>query len=164
MTKRSCGSCSLCCKIMEVAPDIKPDNHNWCRHAVCAKTGVNALVTSKGGCGIYQHRPEVCRDYHCQWLIDDRHPDYWFPARSKIIINATINSEGKKYVSFIVDPAYPNRWREEPYFKDIKEIAQAGHDGRLGEKWSTLVVIKDERIPIVGTERLIRGTPSPPCR
>lgn len=144
--KRSCGSCSLCCKIMD-AGDIKP-RHDWCQHA---KPG-------HGGCGIYQTRPEICRGFHCQWILDSRHPDYWFPAKSKIIINATINKEGKKYISFIVDPAYPTRWREEPYFSDIKHIAKAGIEGRLGEKWNTVVLIKDEKIPIIGSERLLRAS------
>jgi Fe-S-cluster containining protein len=129
------------------AGDIKP-RHDWCQHA---KPG--------HGCGIYKERPEICREFHCQWIIDTRHPDYWFPAKSKIIINALIE-HGAKYISFIVDPAYPLRWREEPYFSDIKHIAKAGVDGRFGEKWTTIVMIKDERIPIIGTARLIKASPA----
>lgn len=150
MSKRECGSCSLCCKVMEV-PEVKP-RHDWCQHA---RPGA-------GGCAIYRTRPEICRGFHCQWLSNSRIPDYWFPAKSKIVINATISPDtGKKYISFIVDPAYPNRWREEPYFSNIKHIAKAGLDGRLGEKWATLVVIKDEKIPIIDTPRLLRGAHHP---
>jgi hypothetical protein len=129
-------------------PDVQPPkpNHEWCSHA---KPGC-------GGCGIYRTRPESCREFHCQWLLNSRHPDYWFPAKSKIVINATINKEGKKYITFIVDPAYPNRWREEPYFNDIKVVAKAGIEGLLGEKWRTVVLIKDQKIPIIGSERLLR--------
>jgi hypothetical protein len=83
------------------------------------------------------------------WLLDQRFSDYWFPAKSKIVINAKL--EGKTaYVAFIVDPDYPNRWREEPYFSDIKKLAQAGLTGRLGQKWITIVMIKDQHIPIIG--------------
>ena len=75
-----------------------------------------------------------------QGLLDGRHPDYWYPAKAKIIVNANVDN-GKKYISFVVDPGYPNRWREDPYFSDIKKIAQAGIDGRLGEHWLTLVMV-----------------------
>lgn len=143
MTKRECGSCSLCCKVMEV-PEVKP-RHDWCQHA-----------DPGHGCKIYRTRPEPCRAFHCEWLRDTHIAEYWFPAKSKIVINAIIEN-GKKYVSFIVDPAYPNRWREEPYFSDIKAIARAGIESRLGEKWTTLVVIKDEKIPIIGTAKLLRA-------
>ena len=141
--KRSCGSCSLCCKVMDV-PDVKP-RHDWCQHA-----------DPGHGCKIYSHRPEPCKSFHCMWLIDTRIGDYWYPAKSKIVINAMIE-EGRKYTVFIVDPAYPNRWREEPYFNDIKTIARAGIEGRLGEKWTTLVLIKDQRIPIIGSAALLRA-------
>ena len=90
------------------------------------------------------------------WLIDNKFPDYWYPAKSKIVINALVE-EGRRYTAFVVDPAYPNRWKEEPYFSDIKTIARAGIEGRLGEHWTTLVLIKDERIPIIGSARLLRA-------
>lgn len=145
MTKgqRQCGTCSLCCKVMGV-PEVKKD-HEWCPH----------VALPGGGCKIYAQRPERCRDFHCQWLIDNRQPDYWYPHKSKIIIDARIK-HGTKYIAFIVDPAYPNRWREEPYFSDIKHIARAGIEGRLGEKWTTVVLIREERIPIIGSATLLR--------
>ena len=90
------------------------------------------------------------------WLLDQRLPDHWFPAKSKIVVNAMIEN-GTSYVAFVVDPTYPNRWREEPWFSDIKHMAQAGIDGRGGEKWTTIVMIKGERIPIIGRERLLRA-------
>lgn len=90
------------------------------------------------------------------WLLDERLPDYWFPLKSKIVVNAMIEN-GTHYVAFIVDPSYPNRWREEPWFTDIKKIAQSGIDGTIGENWTTIVIIKDERIPIIGRERMIRA-------
>lgn len=151
--KRECDKCSLCCKLMGV-PDVEPKKppHDWCSHALhpTKKTGASTLVPapSCGGCGIYASRPESCRAFHCQWLIDIRHPDYWYPLKSKIIIHAVIEN-GSKFVNFIVDPAYPLRWREQPYFDDIKAMARAGIDGRLGEKWTTLVQIGDRRIPIL---------------
>lgn len=135
--KRSCGSCRLCCKIMAV-PDFagKPDPHDWCAHA-CDK-----------GCAIYKARPQECRDFHCMWLLDQRIPDYWYPKTSKIVISPHL-TEAAAYIAFVVDPAYPQRWRQEPWFSDLKTMAKAGLEGRQGQTWTTVVVIGDERIPIM---------------
>lgn len=144
--KRACGSCSLCCKVMGVL-DVQPPkpDHEWCSHA------------SPGcGCIIYDSRPESCRVFHCMWLVDTRIKDHWFPAKSKIVIH-TYADHGSKYIAFIVDPAYPLRWREEPWFSDIKHMAKRGIEGVLGEKWTTVVQIANQRIPIIGSERLLRA-------
>jgi hypothetical protein len=130
-------------------PEIKKD-HEWCPHA----------APGHGGCLIYKSRPERCREFHCMWLIDQRFPDYWYPFRSKIVIHA-FEDNGRSYVSFVVDPAYPNRWREEPYFSDIKKLAAAGLAGvplspMTSKKWTTFVLIKDQRIPIIGTPTMLR--------
>lgn len=146
--KRSCGSCSMCCKIMAV-PDFpaKPDAHDWCQHAI--KAGLPTPGGgSCGGCAIYIRRPDACRDFNCLWLLDARIPDYWFPAKSKIVIDPKLDGDAA-YIAFVVDPAYPQRWREEPWFSDLKKLAKAGLDGRLGQKWTTVVLIGDDRIPIL---------------
>jgi uncharacterized protein len=136
MTKRICGSCRMCCKVLTI-PDFagKPDADDWCSHA-CNK-----------GCAIYPQRPQVCRDFNCMWLLDQRLPDYWFPAKSKIVINFKLTGDNN-YVGFVVDPAYPTRWREEPWFSDIKKLARAGLTGSGGQKWTTIVLIGDDKIPI----------------
>jgi hypothetical protein len=133
---RECGKCSLCCKVMGV-PEVKKD-FEWCPHC---KPGC-------GGCTIYEKRPERCRDFNCQWLIDTRFGEYWYPLKSKIIVDTKLAGE-TMVVSFVVDHDYPNRWREEPWFSDIKKIAKAGLDGHLGRKWTTVVLVREERIPIL---------------
>jgi hypothetical protein len=136
----------MCCKIMQI-PDFagKPNDHDWCKHA----RPKNAC----GGCAIYNSRPQECRDFLCMWLLDARIPDYWFPAKSKIVIASHLadpsTGSGPAYIAFIVDPAYPNRWREEPWFSDIKTMAKAGLKGLLGQKWTSVVLVADDRIPIV---------------
>jgi hypothetical protein len=143
---RSCGSCSLCCKVMGV-PEIK-ENHKWCKHC------------SPGcGCIIYDERPEPCRDFSCMWLLDQRFGEHWYPARAKIVINAKLDG-GHAYIAFVVDPDYPSRWREEPWFSDIKTIAKAGITGTAGQKWTTVIMIKDESIPIImGSKAQVPATP-----
>jgi hypothetical protein len=139
MSTRACGACSLCCKIMAV-PDFegKPDQHKWCKYA---KPGYNA-------CTIYQQRPQECRAFNCMWLISDQIPDYWYPKLSKIVINPKLELGSGAYVAFVVDPACPGRWREEPWFSDIKKMASAGLEGRGGQKWTTVVLIGDQRVVI----------------
>ena len=52
---KACGPCSFCCKVLEIDEFKKPAG-KLCAH--CALTG---------GCGVYETRPQVCRDYHCRW-------------------------------------------------------------------------------------------------
>lgn len=134
-SKRQCGSCTLCCKVMGV-PEVK-ERHDWCPHA--ARDG------SRVGCGIYRKRPERCREFHCMWLIDEKIGEHWYPKKSKIVIDVKLDP---RIVCFVVDPAYPLRWLEEPWFSDIKNIAKAGIDGRHGKTWGTVVMIKDTVIPV----------------
>jgi Fe-S-cluster containining protein len=129
--------------VTDVTPPKPP--HGWCSH-----------VKHPGGCGIYRTRPESCRTFYCMWMMDERIKDHWFPAKSKIVIHANVE-HGAKYINFIVDPAYPLRWREEPWFSEIKHMAKRGIEGVLGEKWTTVVQVGDQHIPIIGSERLLRA-------
>jgi hypothetical protein len=104
---RECGKCSLCCKVFPVAVEgLNKPGDTWCQHC---KPG-------KGGCGIYDSRPPICREFQCGWLMWDNMPDVWFPARSKMVVT---NMEGTTIVT--VDPDYPNAWRREPYFSQLME-------------------------------------------
>lgn len=120
-------------------PEVKKD-FEWCPHCQVKRAG--------GACSIYETRPVRCRDFNCQWLVDKRFPDYWFPKEAKIVVDHRVDGM-RAYVYFVVDPKTPGRWREEPYFSDIKQIARLGIAGLRGVKWTTLVLIKDERIPIL---------------
>ena len=52
---RECGTCTACCTVLAVAELNKP--MRWaCDHVTCA------------GCGIYEKRPQACRDFDCAWL------------------------------------------------------------------------------------------------
>ena len=117
-------------------PEVKKD-FEWCPHC-----------NPGSGCTIYQNRPVRCRDFNCQWLKDERFLDYWYPKTAGIIVDTKVEAD-HTYVLFVVDPRTPGRWREEPYFSDIKKVARAGLDGRLGAKWTTVILVKNDRIPIV---------------
>jgi hypothetical protein len=134
---RTCGSCSLCCKIMEVPFAGKPDRDQWCKFA-----------TPGCGCSIYKDRPTECRDFNCLWLLNEQFGDHWYPKTAKMVLNPKLDGDNA-YIAVIVDPACPNRWREEPWFSDIKQLARVGLAGLLGQKWRVLILVKDEKIPIV---------------
>ena len=55
---KACGSCSFCCKVLEI-DELKKTAGDLCEH--CARSG---------GCSVYATRPQVCRDYICDWKED----------------------------------------------------------------------------------------------
>jgi hypothetical protein len=118
--------------------EVKED-FQWCPH--CIKGG--------GGCGIYPNRPAPCRNFRCGWLSSKQIRDHWFPKTAKIIIDFKLDGEDA-YVVFIVDPDYPTRWREEPWFSDIRKLALEGvtKGNLLGVNWTTVVSIKGERFVV----------------
>jgi hypothetical protein len=55
---RVCGECTACCTVLAISELQKPAR--WaCDHVDCS------------GCGIYENRPQTCRDFQCAWLRDD---------------------------------------------------------------------------------------------
>jgi hypothetical protein len=106
---RACGECALCCKVFRVPELDKPAN-KWCVHC---KPGMNA-------CQIYETRPPVCRGYLCQYLTLKGLGEEWYPLHSKMVVSREEN--GKK-VAIYVDPAFPRRWREEPYYSQIRRMS-----------------------------------------
>jgi hypothetical protein len=105
---RACGECSLCCKVMRV-DEIAKHPGTWCKD--CAP--------GKGGCKIYATRPTACRDFLCSWLIQAELGPEWFPASAKLTLQAVPTR-----LSVWVDPAFPGRWREEPYYSQIRTWAR----------------------------------------
>ena len=70
---RSCGSCSLCCKLLVIDELDKPPD-TWCPHC---KPG-------RGGCSIYADRPPSCRLFRCGWLDSKGSVgDEWIPRAAK---------------------------------------------------------------------------------
>ena len=52
---RECGTCTACCTVLAIAELQKPAR--WaCSHVACDR------------CGIYERRPQSCRDFNCVWL------------------------------------------------------------------------------------------------
>lgn len=100
---RSCGKCTMCCKLMEVR-EIDKDDGIWCKHVLQGR-----------GCGIYETRPASCRTFLCGWLSTEALDEAWYPARSELIL---VSKEGG--LTALVDPSRPEVWREELYYAQLK--------------------------------------------
>jgi hypothetical protein len=131
---RECGGCTLCCKVVEVELLGKPANV-WCQHC---KPGQ--------GCGIYSDRPEVCRDWYCEWVRSEELGEEWYPAKSKMVVHLSGNEDGGELLMMIsVDPAYPGRWREEPWHSQIRRLALIGLRGEFGRRFAVRVRVGERR-------------------
>jgi len=71
---RSCGSCTLCYRVLEIQALDKPAGL-LCRH----NTGT--------GCGIYPDRPDACARWHRLWRRIGARPDALRPGRSGVMFS-----------------------------------------------------------------------------
>jgi hypothetical protein len=109
-TARSCGSCTLCCKLLGIRELEKPQG-SWCPHCRPGK-----------GCRIYDERPPSCREFNCQWLMDETLPEAFRPDRSKVVLYISLN--GERLIAEC-DPAYPLAWRSEPLYGHLRRWGTA---------------------------------------
>jgi hypothetical protein len=114
--ERACGSCSLCCKLLSIEGVEDRPGWTWCKHC----------RPGKGGCGIYDNRPDACRNFVCGWLSGSLDSvldsERWYPAKARMMITAeAVDTE--VHVVIQVDPNFPDRWRELPYREDIRNLA-----------------------------------------
>lgn len=101
--KLSCGSCTMCCKVLVIEEANKPAG-KWCTHC---KPGI--------GCGNYEDRFDACKAFECLWLhsqkptvdaklrfsIDMR------PDKSHVILNK--KPDGKMFAHVPEDR--PDAWK-----------------------------------------------------
>ena len=82
---RSCGTCSLCCKVIAVKMLNKPMGKR------CAHQGLR-------GCTIYADRPLECRSFSCAWLLGQV-PGKYKPSRIRAVVHgSTLRSPNGKTV------------------------------------------------------------------
>jgi hypothetical protein len=120
-TGRTCGDCSMCCKVMYVPELDKPDGV-WCRHA---KPGA--------GCGIYETRPQVCRGFMCLWVLEPRMSEALKPTRSKVVLSSSHSTGPDGRMTYMLlascDASAPDAWRREPMYGFLKDQTRTP-DGR----------------------------------
>lgn len=110
---KSCGTCTMCCKVLRVTELNKPTDV-WCGHC------------DKGrGCKIYDTRPTECRTFNCLFLLHEGFPEAWRPSKSKLVLYPQGND-----VVVHVDPGAPGAWLTEPFYTALKGLAE--NQGPLG--------------------------------
>lgn len=111
--KRTCGDCTLCCKILSVL-DLEKPPMTWCEHCDIGK-----------GCRIYDQRPESCQAFNCMWLINEWMPDEMRPDRCKIVFESLY---GTKVILAMLNEGADNAHERQPVAALIEHlVARLGH-------------------------------------
>ena len=154
---RSCGSCSLCCKVTTIALLEKPAGQ-WCSYAKPGK-----------GCGIHRTRPFVCQSFFCEWMIAKGLGEEWKPERAKFAI--VVRNDGNRLTAH-VDPGAPNAWKREPYYTNFKRWAAEGAlkrpvkliDIMIGERLIVVLPDRDVEFGVLAADEAIAMTRYPDGR
>jgi hypothetical protein len=107
--RKSCGPCTLCCKVLAVEELRKPMGQ-LCGHCAVGK-----------GCGIYDSRPHACRTFECVWLMDPQMPHRFRPDQTMVVLDQ--DPEGRRLIARC-DPANPQAWRRNPMYRALKGHAK----------------------------------------
>lgn len=134
---RTCGACTLCCKVYDV-PDVQSLAGQWCRHARPGK-----------GCGIHEARPGHCRAFHCLWMTESWLGPEWKPDRAKMVLSL---DPVTRFLNVQVDPGQANAWRREPYYGQLRKWAAASLPLQryvlVHLNKTTTVVLPDRDVPL----------------
>jgi hypothetical protein len=125
---RSCGSCTLCCKLLEVEALEKPSNR-WCDRCDVGR-----------GCRAYDARPDDCRDFYCGYLTLPQLDAAWHPSLAKLIVCLQPNT-----IYVHVDPSRPHAWRAEPYYARLKLWARDA----MRSKGQVIVCLAKKRVVVL---------------
>jgi hypothetical protein len=107
LAPRSCGACTLCCKVMTIRQLDKP-------------AGVACVHIVEGrGCGAYYARPSACRVFVCGWLRQPGMPEALRPDR----IGVVLQMEQATRLIARADPDDPAAWRRDPIYGVLKTWA-----------------------------------------
>lgn len=102
----------MCCQSLEIE-ELKKPMGKLCVHCV-----------KESGCSIYQSRPNVCREFLCEWLMDRQMSPIYRPDRIGVIFMEDPDNEDYQAVC---DPSRPNAWRNPLVMKHLIAMAKAGH-------------------------------------
>lgn len=107
---KTCGECTLCCKIVSL-PELEKPANVPCHHCVLKK-----------GCAIYDTRPQGCRDYTCLWLISAQQPDAWRPDKTHLYVE-----KGSEVMTVRVDTDHPSAWQQPPGQEVVEHLLTRGY-------------------------------------
>jgi hypothetical protein len=137
--KRTCGDCTLCCKLVPVAELGKPANTR-CQHQ------------TRKGCSIYPRRPGSCQMWSCRWLVDPSTSDLSRPDRThyvidlvpdSVVVSMPENTFRQPLIQIWIDPRYPDAHRDpnlRRYLIDLNLKTDEFAMVRYGNKRSIMLV------------------------
>ncbi len=108
---KSCGACTMCCSALEIDHFKKPAG-TLC---VNCRTG--------GGCAIYAARPQVCRDFECEWLT---HRDLARQLRPDLVGTILMEDADSDEYRAVCAPEKPMAWRHPRVFAHLVSVAKSG--------------------------------------
>lgn len=125
---RTCGSCTLCCKLVPVE-ELGKGAGERCKHVRHGK-----------GCSIYERRPWSCREWSCMWLkgdeggkdLDLSRPDHVHYVIDEVpdIIRATNNVTGEvsqiDVMQIWCDPKFPDAWQDPKLMAMLDRVGVVG--------------------------------------
>ncbi len=132
---RTCGTCTLCCKLLRI-PELDKPQGTWCPHCAPAR-----------GCNRYDTRPPSCRAFHCGYLVSEFVSEDWLPSKCRIVL-----VEEPTGITAVVDRDRPDAWKAEPYYSQLKTWATQGITAqrqvvvRIGSR--TIAVLPDRDVDL----------------
>jgi hypothetical protein len=147
LTPRTCGTCTLCCKLLQVESLGKPQG-KWCNRCSIGS-----------GCRMYDARPPECRQFFCGYLILRELDESWRPALSKLVV--CLEGGESKTIYVHVDPDRADAWKRAPYYQKLKEWSQRAIAGRgqvivkLGLRAIVILPDKDVDLGSVGDDEMV---------
>jgi hypothetical protein len=146
-TLRTCGTCTLCCKLLRIESLRKPQG-KWCESCAVGN-----------GCGIYEARPTECRYFFCGYLTLHELDESWRPSVSKLVV--CLEDGESKTIYVHVDPDRSDAWKRAPYYQKLKEWSRRAVAGRgqvivkLGLRAIVIFPHKDVDLGPVGDDEMV---------
>ncbi len=108
---KNCGSCTMCCSALEI-PEFKKPAGPACSNCLAG-----------GGCKIYLDRPQLCRDFECEWMMDRK-----LAANMRPDVIGTILMEDDDTGEYraVCSPSKPLAWRNPRVFAHLVSVAKTG--------------------------------------
>ncbi len=83
---RSCGDCTVCCTWPTIdKPEIQKLSGATCKHCTTQ------------GCGVYETRYPICRDYYCAWRAMEMFDESWRPDKSGVLPYVETEGIGEEF-------------------------------------------------------------------
>jgi Fe-S-cluster containining protein len=134
---RSCGTCSLCCKVLPV-PELNKPAGEWCVHCVPGS-----------GCAVHADRPDPCRQFFCAWRLDPGLGPEWKPEACRFVLAM---DPAHQALMVMVDPGMPLAWKREPYYSRLRQLSEVSfrQDKKVlvNLRGNITVILPDREVPI----------------